>query len=356
MRGNEVQICLAVRGLIGRGHCVHASCVAGSPLEAELARLGAHTTGIRPRGDLDPVSLLRFARWLRRVRPDALVLTSWKRVTTATAAARLARVPWIVQRVGSTHAVSPGLRRTALRRGIDVLWVNARDLGEHMIRSVPGLAPDRVIVVPNGVLVRDVVPAALRSELGLSADARLVLGVGGLEPRKGFDLLLEAVALLPPDVHVAIAGEGRERGAREGMASRSGLVGRVHLLGQRNDVPALMRAADAFALASRVEGMPVVVLEAMAAGVPVVATAVSGTREQLAARGDRPAAGWVVPIGDASALAAALRAALDPGGDGARRGEEAGRRVREEFTPERLTDAVEALLSGGRERLPRERS
>lgn len=347
MRGNEVQICLVVRGLIGRGHAVHASCVAGSPLEAELARLGAHTTGVRPRGDLDPVSLLRFALWLGRIRPDALVLTSWKRVSTAAAAARLARVPRIVQRIGSTHPVPPGLRRTALRAWVDLLWVNSQDLREHMLRSVPGLDPGRVVVIPNGVAVREVAPAPVRAQLGLTPDARLVLGAGGLEPRKGFDLLLEAVAMLPPDVHVAIAGEGRERGALAAMASQSRLLGRVHLLGQRSDVPALLRAADAFALPSRVESMPVVVLEAMAAGLPVVATAVSGTREQLDARDDRPAAGWVVPIGDAAALAEALAAALDRAGEGGRRAEEAKRRVHEEFTPDRLTGAVEALLAAG---------
>jgi glycosyltransferase involved in cell wall biosynthesis len=310
--------------------------------------MGARTTGIRPRGDLDPVSLLRFANWLRRLAPDALVLTSWKRVATAAAAARLARVPMVVQRIGSTHPVPPGLRRTALRRGVDAVWVNSRDLREHMLRSVPGLEPDRVVVIPNGVVAVDVAPAALRSELGLSSQARLVLGAGGLEPRKGFDVLLAAVAMLPEDVHVAIAGGGRERGALEAMASQNGIVERVHLLGHRNDVSALMRAADAFALPSRNESMPVVVLEAMAAGVPIVATEVSGTREQLDAREDRPAAGWVVPIGDAAALAEAVMAALERGGDGGRRGEEAKRRVQEEFTPERLAGAVEALLSGGR--------
>ena len=356
IRGNEVQICLLTRGLIGRGHSVHASCVAGSPLEAELVRLGAQTTGVRPRGDLDAVSLLRFARWLRRVRPDALLLTSWKRVTTAAAAAKLARVPRIVQRIGSTHPVPPGPRRTVLRHGVDLIWVNSRDLREHMLRSVPGLDPDRVVMVPNAVAVAGITPAGVRAGLGIAPDVRLVVGAGGLEPRKGFDVLLEAVALLPPDVHVAIAGEGKERGALEALASQSILADRVHLLGQRSDVPALMRAADAFALASRVESMPVVVLEAMAAGVPVVATEVSGARELLDARADRPAAGWVVPVGDAAALASALAAALEPGGDGARRGGEAERRVREEFTPERLTAAIEALLSGDRDEMPRRES
>lgn len=348
IRGNERQLELLVRGLVGRGHRVAAATVAGSPTSEALAAAGAVVTGVRPRGDLDPVSLVRFAGWLRRVRPDALLATSWKRAAAVLLAGRLAGVPRVVFRMGGPHAhagrLGDRVRARALGAWLDAAYANSAALRDQLLAYAPGLAPERVAVVPNAIAPAAAAAAPLRAELGLAADVPLVLSVGGLERNKGGDLLLRAFALLPrADAHLVLAGAGGERRPLAELATALAVAGRVHFLGHRSDVAGLLRACDAFALASRVDSTPNAVLEAMDAGLPVVSTATAGLSDLLGTRPGRPAAGWVAPIDDAPAVARCLAEALTCAG--AERGREALRRVREEHAPERMVAAVEALLA-----------
>ena len=139
------------------------------------------------------------------------------------------------------------------------------------------------------------------------------LAVGRLDPQKGLsDLLAAAERVIPeaPDWHLVLAGDGPcRRWLLEQIATRPVLIGRVHWLGARDDVPGLLKAANLLVLASRWEGMPNVVLEAMAARRAVVATAVEGTEELVL-----PCqTGWLVPPRDTASLAhALLEAAHDP--------------------------------------------
>jgi glycosyltransferase involved in cell wall biosynthesis len=132
--------------------------------------------------------------------------------------------------------------------------------------------------------------------------------VARLDPQKGLGDLLEAAARVP-DASFVVAGDGPDR-ERLGETARSlGLHDRVCFLGHRDDVPDLLRSCDVFVLPSLYEGFPLSVLEAMAAGKPVIATAVGGTPEAVS-DGET---GFLVPPGDPSALAAAIRAVLsDP--------------------------------------------
>jgi glycosyltransferase involved in cell wall biosynthesis len=177
-----------------------------------------------------------------------------------------------------------------------------------------GSRPERVTVINNGidhrVFVRD--PArrpAIRRELGF-ADGDLVVGaVGRLESEKRFDQLLDAVATLKPahpSLVLAIAGEGRLRGDLEARIARLGLGGTVRLLGHRTDVIALHHAFDIFVQSSEREGTPNAVLEAMASGLPIVATDVGGLRDYVTP----PENGLLTPKGDAAAFAAALLSML----------------------------------------------
>jgi glycosyltransferase involved in cell wall biosynthesis len=122
---------------------------------------------------------------------------------------------------------------------------------------------------------------AIREELSIDVDVPLVVAIGSLEPRKRHHLLVEALRpmLAAGDVSLAIAGDGPERADLERTAARLGVAGRVHLLGHLADPVPLVAAADVLALTSTVEGVPQVVLQALAAGRPVVATDVPGLRE-----------------------------------------------------------------------------
>ncbi len=130
------------------------------------------------------------------------------------------------------------------------------------------------------------VRARLRTEIGISDDAIICFTAARLTAVKGHDLQLEALAKLQAghassDIHLVWAGEGEQRAAREREIRRRGLTGRVHLLGQRWDVVDWFDAADIFVLTSQLEGMPLAIMEAMAKGLPVIATAVSGIPEEL---------------------------------------------------------------------------
>ena len=353
IRGNENQLLLAARGLIERGHELHVSTVPGSPTERAFRELGATTTGARPRGDADPLAAARFYCWLRRLRPDAVLLTSWKRAALSAALARAARVPRVVIRIGGEHhgrgTAGDQLRRRALRRWVDAVFVNCEPVRDSLLAYAPGLAAERVHVIPSAVPPFDGANVDLRAELALHPDSPLLFSAGGLEHRKGYHVLLPALAALPhAAVHLAVAGDGPARAALLAQAAALGIADRVHLLGARSDVRGILPAVDAFVLPSRSDSVPIAALEAAAAGLPIVSTAVPGMAEVLAPRVDAPAAGWIVPVGDVAALAAALGEALLPAARD--RGAEARRRADREHSPEQLVARLESLLAGPAQR------
>lgn len=355
-RGSERQSLLIATGLRDRGHSVVVSCRGGGPVEAAFRDAGITTTSVRPRGDADLFSGAAFTAWLRRERPDAALLTSWVRLFGASLAARAAGVPRIVQRVGGVQDVpargaSGWKYRRGLLRQIDLLVVNSPGLAERFRAQLPALDPARIRIVYNAVELTPRPPAPVRAEIGAAPEDVLLLAAGGLERRKGFDLLIDALSLVgDPRVRLLIAGSGPDADALRARAAERGVTDRVHLLGQRADLPALFAAADAFVLSSRGDSMANVMLEAMAAGLPVLATDVPGTAQALAAREGRPAAGWMVPAGDAEALAEGLRAVLGwlhlGGAEARARADEARWRIEHWFGVERMVDGYEAALAG----------
>jgi glycosyltransferase involved in cell wall biosynthesis len=352
VQGNERQLELIARGLLERGHELYVSAEPGTDTASLLAATGAHMSAARPRGMADVVSALRFGRWLAEVRPEAVLLSSWRRMWIAARTARAAGVPRIVQRVGMTHQIPRGWRgahyRHALRSLVDLIYANSEDVRSSLLSQLPDLDASRVRVQPNALAPMHVTARGVRAELGIPDGARLIAAVGGLSRRKGFDLLIRAVATLPPSTHLVICGQGAERQALESLAAEMGAASRVCFAGQRNDVPAILAESDVFAMCSRAEGLSVAMLEAMRAGLPVIATAVAGAEEALGARGGQ-AAGWIVPPEDSAALASALRevlATLDAK-ETRRRTGEAQRRVAEHYSTERLIDGVEHMLLPG---------
>jgi glycosyltransferase involved in cell wall biosynthesis len=174
-----------------------------------------------------------------------------------------------------------------------------------------GVAPLRSSVVANGVGFtapsREAVEAA-GAALRRAPGERLVVRVGRLARSKGNHVLLEALAGLgpAPPARVVFVGEGEEAAPLAAQARSLGLEGRVDFMGFRDDVYAFVAAADAVASPSLKEGLPLVLLEAMAAGKPVVATAVGAVHSVIVPGRN----GWLVPAGDAPALGTALREAL----------------------------------------------
>ncbi|WBO86689.1 glycosyltransferase family 4 protein [Hymenobacter yonginensis] len=203
---------------------------------------------------------------------------------------------------------------------------------------------ERATVIKNGIDPSRFQPAAeagFRAELGVGPDTVLVGCVARLTAQKDPLTLIRAVAALPADLDVVVVlvGDGELRAPAEALARQLGMAKRVRFVGFRQDVPAVLRALDIYCLPSLWEGLPIGVLEAMACGRPVVATAVDGTRELLT-HGHN---GWLIPPADPAALAAALahlaarpvlRAAL---------GAQAAHTVQTGFSVQGMTRQVEQL-------------
>jgi len=168
------------------------------------------------------------------------------------------------------------------------------------------VAPARIVTIPNGVRSTTLPTASLRQELGIAAHAPLILAVGNLYPVKGHRYLISALAELPSNTHLAIAGRGAGEIALLAHVSELGLADRVHLLGHRDDIPALLAAADVFVHPSLNEGLPLAVLEAMFAGRPIVATDVGDVARAVGAD-----SALLVAPGNADELAAAIGRLLD---------------------------------------------
>ena len=190
--------------------------------------------------------------------------------------------------------------------------------------AAEGVEPQRgLLSVPNGIRLERFKPAdaagrqVLATELGWPQGSRIVGTVGRLQPVKDHALLLRAFAkvrMQVPEAVLAIVGDGPLRGALEAQAQQAGLSDAVRFLGDRHDVPRLLTGMDVFALSSASEGYSIALLEACAAGLPIVATDVGGNRE-IVRDGIN---GRLVPAADVAALATALIALL-------RGGDEAGR-------------------------------
>ena len=220
-------------------------------------------------------------------------------------------------------AVSDGLRDTYIARGV---------------------SEERFVTVPNGVAPRWHSPgrAAARAALQLRHEDLVVLCTGRLVHMKGQRYLIEAAALLRPawpNLQVVILGEGELRQDLENLVAERGLTGTVHLPGHRGDARMLLDAVDVFALPSRAEGMPLALIEAMEAGLPVVATRVIGSTEVVTDR----ETGLLVPAQDAERLAAALAKLFVDGEKRALYGEAGRRRYLRDYTVEAMVTRTQAV-------------
>ena len=259
-------------------------------------------------------------------------------------AAAVRRVPAIVATV---HLFVEDLVNRNVR-----LQVRAVGIGVHRYLTVSrhvrdrlaaaiGLPDPKLQVVPNGI---DPAPftrladPALRARLTGDPNRPLVFTAARLSSQKALDVLLSAAALVPEAVFV-IAGDGPDRAALEARAEALGLAQRVRFLGARGDIPDLLAVCDVFVLPSLFEGLPISVLEAMAAAKPVVATRIGGTDEAVV----DGQTGILVPPGDARSLAAALQTILAVPARARRFGAAGRERLQARFTAQTMINGVSAV-------------
>lgn len=263
----------------------------------------------RPPG-FTPGFVLRLARRLRQLKPKAVFLHRLGPLLYGGLAARLAAVPTIVHVEHDVWQYDDSRRRRLLEWSVRLVRPVHFAVSPAIAETLGEILPDpEVHVVPGGVdlsrfCIRQRQPA--RAALALPADARIIGSAGRLEQVKGHRVLVAAMDQLPANVHVVLIGEGREREALTGLAHDLGVESRVHLLGHRDDLELILPALDIFCLPSLGEGLPRVLMEAQAAGIPIVASDVGSVRQIV-----DPATGRLVAASDPAALASALTASLN---------------------------------------------
>ncbi len=264
-----------------------------------------------------------LAGWLREVRPDCLLSAATHTNLAALAARRLARTGTpLVIRVGNHLTASLGrsrrldkrVRYLATRRtyrAADAVIAVSAGIAEDLVRNV-GIDRERVSVIYNPVFRPEMIAKAqvpVDHTWFRDSSVPVILGAGRLSPQKDFMTLLQAFSLLRRrrPARLVILGEGKERGRLEEAVREFGLVRHVHLPGYVTNPLPWMARASVFCLSSRYEGLPGVLIEAMAVGCPVVSTdCPSGPSEIL----ESGRYGKLVPPGDPRALAEALEATL----------------------------------------------
>ncbi len=350
--GGERHLADLANALAGRGHEVHAALAPRSPLARELTALPhENIVTLRLRNALDIKSALELASYVRRHRIEIVHAHMARDYTLASLAARRADGARLVI---TRHVLFPlhQLHAITLQRVARVIAVSQ---SVAQMLSAQALFPaHKISVVANGIYLR----SFDRTRQGFSRDdfcrrtgvapERLLVGsIGEIKPLKGHEEFLRAASIIArqrPDVDFIIAGQdtsrtGEHRAQVEHLIAELGLLDRVHLTGWLDDVAPLLCSLDLFISASHMESFGLTIVEAMASGAPVVATATDGAREII----EDDETGVLVPIGDALALAEAINALLEDADRRRRISARAREVARARFSLDQMVDATERI-------------
>ena len=352
--GAETVVAALCRAHAAAGHRVEVHCLmTAGPLAAELEREGVpvyvHDSGGGWRSEW------QLFRAFRLSRPDVVHCHNKTATVRAAAAARVAGARAVVS---TRHGLAPlpFRLRTELR-----FWITAAlfcdrvaavcDAARRNMVSGARAVAGKVVTIRNGAHS----PAVSGEEVAAKYGFTLV-SVGRLVRLKGFDTLLRGVAVARtavPDLGLWIVGDGEEGPALRRLCAELDLASAVRFCGERRDVGTWLRAADVFVLSSTSEGLPISLLEAMAAGLPAIVTDVGALPEVVTLSG----AGRIVPVRDVACLANAIVDFADRRQELTALGERASRCYRAHFTPDRMAgeylSLYRACLRQGVSRAPR---
>lgn len=342
--GAERQWSILVPGLAARGHDAHVIALdVGGPFVAPLREAGITVEVLRMRHQADLGRLLASPT-LRGFAAQAVISRGPSGLYVGHAVARARRAGHLYadhRQVGLPASRRRELMVRLLASRLDnVVIVSA---GQAAVWRGRGVAEQRIVLVPNGV-PSPTPPAGTRERvrraLGIAPDAVVAITVASMRPVKRHPDFVRGVRLTAqthPGLVGIVVGEGPDRPAIEAAAGGDRAI---HLLGHRDDVPDLLAAADVFVLASEFEAAPMAILEAMAAGLPVIATAV-GSVPDLVLDG---LTGRLVAPGQPEAIAGALAGLLQDPGRRRAMGEAGAARHRAAFSAEAMIDHYERLI------------
>jgi glycosyltransferase involved in cell wall biosynthesis len=350
--GAEVMLLHLAGELRRRGHSVLPVGPANGSgwLAAQFRERGFDPATFTLRSPIDIGCWRGLVSLLRAHRMDVVHSHEFTMAVYGGLAANTLSLPHVITMHGGRYYAERWRRRAAIgwsaRRSAALVGVS-NATADDLRRTLPSSA-NRVSVVPNGIPFVAGDRVAARRRLDLTDGALLMLAVGNLYPVKGHDVLVRAFAAIAGTPagsawRLAIAGRGETEAPLRRLAAEVGVADRVQLLGLRSDVPDLLAAADLFVLPSRSEGLPLALVEAMGASLPIVASDVGGISEVVT----RDVEALLVPPDDPECLAAALASLL---GDASRRaalGRAARVRATSAHSVESMGDRYEGLYRGG---------
>jgi len=329
------------RGMAQRGFEPVFAAPGEGWLSEQIRGLGLELLPLPTRRRID----LRFLRWLLSALNDNEISIVHAHLMAmnlyGSAAARLAHIPCVATLHGKLYDLERRRRRLVYRLIGSLaarLVAVSSDLGEALTRQA-GVSPLKISVIPNGVDLSRFSTSARQSR---HSDAPRIISVGSLTQVKGHRFLIEALAIVRrefPAAELLIVGEGPCRSELEALCRERRLAAAVKFLGQREDLPTLLGSCDLFALPSLSEGQPLSLLEAMAAGLAVVATRVGGNLEVV---GDGESGFLVAPASPAE-MAARLGGLLREPALAHQMGLAGRRRVEAEFSLAAMLDRYEGL-------------
>jgi glycosyltransferase involved in cell wall biosynthesis len=363
--GGERWMLDAAGGLARRGHSVLIVSRPGSILEEKRRKLGIDGKTIEMHGDLDPVAITRMSMLIRHFEPDVICANLDREI-------RICGISLLLTGNILRKRIGAGKRRIRLipRRGsefplknnfhykyfytrfVDSVIVNSRATLHTMLSKTRWFSPEKAVIMYNGIdfcgyddlrVQREKIRGAFRRSLGLSSQAVLVTLVGELSERKGHRFIIESADELIkrfPEVRFIFAGEGDAREAIENLLRKKGTRSYFHLLGFREDIPVILTASDVLVLPSLVEGFGYVLLEAMAAELPVVASKASSIPEIV----QEGSTGFLHEVGDSGGIAALVGSLLGDGNKAQIMGRAGLIRAKQDFGLEQMLDKLEELF------------
>lgn len=339
--GGEKHLADLANSLARRDHDVFAALVPSSPLLAELSAVPRDNIAeLRMRNSLNVASALKLAQFARERQIEIIHAHVARDYPLGALVSRRSGAPLVLTR----HVLFPmsGIHRLTLRRTAGVIAVSeAVAMG---LRSQKIFDPHKIVLIHNGIDVERFARGR-ETAAGQEESKRLRVGmVGHLAPIKGQEDFIRAAAIvcgLRADVDFVIAGEDKSQGREnrrglERLIEQSGLNQRIRLIGWVDDMARILPTFDLFVSPARAEPFGLSIVEAMASGVPVIATMSEGAREII----NDSETGRLVPVGDVDALAKAIGELLSDPSRRRRLSANAARAVRERFSLERMVDAT----------------
>jgi glycosyltransferase involved in cell wall biosynthesis len=346
--GAEKQLALLACGLKVRGWDMHVCCLTrGGPWQEQLAAAGVPVTIIGKPWKLDPVAYFRLKRYIAKLQPDLVHTWLFAANSYGRAAALAAGVKHVV---AGERCVDPWKRMHEilidryLARRTEKIVTNSSGVVDFYAQR--GLPKEKFVIIPNGIAPfqpeESVERAALLRELDLPENAKLIGAIGRLWPQKRYKDLIWAMDLLRcvnNDAYLLIVGDGPQRWRLERYASQVTEGAPVRFLGERRDVPRLLPHLFCLWLGSAYEGQSNAVMEAMSAGLPVIATDIPGNRDLVVDE----QTGFLVRLGDRAGFATRTRELIEQPELAVRLGAAGKQRIEQAFSVERMIRRHEDL-------------